>query len=74
LRDTSFNLRLGLFRPQGPFSAHHAERPGLWRVRDADGTLVATARTRAGARVAIRALHALAAEGWMDGGPMDLAA
>jgi hypothetical protein len=57
VRDTSFTLEDGLFTPTAPFSYRHGPRPGLWFVTDSGGMQVATAKTRAGARLAVRALY-----------------
>ena len=57
MRDASFTLDVGLFTPTAPFSYRHGPRPGIWFVTDAGGLRVATAKTRAGARLAVRALY-----------------
>lgn len=57
-RDSSFTLRPDLFRPIAPFTAaHDPKRPFRWVITDALGIEAADARTRAGARAALRALH-----------------
>ena len=59
MRDASFTLTPGLFAATAPFTAAQPlAAPWLWRVRDALGSVVAVARTRAGARAATLALHA----------------
>lgn len=57
MRDTSFTLDGGLFTPTAPFSYRHGSRPGVWFVTDVNGLRVATSKTRAGARLAVRALY-----------------
>lgn len=59
MQDASFTLEPALFAPTAPFK--HAFVPGPWRwvVRDATNTTVATARTRRGARAALRQLYSL---------------
>jgi hypothetical protein len=57
MRDTSFTLEAGLFTPAAPFSYRHGPRPGVWFITDANGVQVARSKTRAGARLAVRALY-----------------
>jgi hypothetical protein len=58
MRDSSFQLEPSLFEPTAPFRyALVPEPPWRWAVRDGVNTLVATARTRAGARAATRWLY-----------------
>jgi hypothetical protein len=55
---TVFKLSPGLFAPVPPFFPVCGQQPGSWTVRDSFGSPVASARTRAGARAAVRALWA----------------
>lgn len=58
MRDASFTLDAGLFPPQPPFQhAYMGRKPWLWTVTDATGLTVGQARTRAGARAAVRRLY-----------------
>jgi hypothetical protein len=59
VRDFSFTLQPGLFPPVAPFS-HGLDRdnPFAWSILDSAGRKVAAARTRAGVRLALRALYA----------------
>lgn len=58
MRDASFTLRPGLFAPAPPFFPVCGAKPYCWTVSDAFGSPVASARTRAGARAAVKALYA----------------
>jgi hypothetical protein len=59
LRETAFTLEPSLLGFMPPFRCAHApERAGLWLVTDAQGWIAARAKTRAGGRLAVRALYA----------------
>ena len=59
MRDTSFKLEPSLFQPTAPFTHATLGAPcWRWAIRDSVNTLVATAKTRAGARAALRWLYA----------------
>lgn len=62
MRDAAFTLgERDLIRPQAPFAyTHDPKRAQRWLVTDARGDSVAEARTRAGARAAVRTLHGAA--------------
>lgn len=58
MRDHSFTLEPALFAPLAPLRCEvPTAPPWRWAVRDAAGSLLATAKTRAGARAAARALY-----------------
>ena len=59
MRDLSYTLHPTLTAPEPPFVSEPILRPPwTWRVTDRLGRETATARTRAGIRLAAQALHA----------------
>lgn len=62
MRDQSFHLEPSLFAAIAPLRHDFVPEPWRWTVRDAANTLLATAKTRAGARAATRWIYSNAGE------------